>query len=376
MVTKEKIKLCFLSLKAYPLFNTGIKDLINKGVFGGAEIDMYNLAVWFSKQGDFEIKFWVADYGQEDEEIYDNILVKKLKYITPNTTDMGVTKKISRKVLLYKELFFCDSDIYITEAASKYVGLLAIIEKIIKRKKFIFRLASDVDANVEFYKDEKRTYYLYKFGIRNCSLVISQSENQKNLLINNLNLKSVVIKNGFFIDDNIPMDIKSFILWVSRGVPLKRPEVFLELAKKLPDKQFVIIMPGNHPIVSKIKEAASKLDNVAFIDYVPYFEIHRYYEGALLFVNTSEYEGFPNAFIQACLGKTPILSFRVDPDDFIKKNSLGYCCNDNMEAAADFIRNLDEKSMEFYGNNAFEYVKKNHNIEDIGRKIADAIGNL
>jgi glycosyltransferase involved in cell wall biosynthesis len=50
-------------------------------------------------------------------------------------------------------------------------------------------------------------------------------------------------------------------------------------------------------------------------------------------VNTSlpEAEGLPNAFIQAWLNHTPVLSLNHDPNGWIEKQDLGYCAHGNVE---------------------------------------------
>ena len=44
-----------------------------------------------------------------------------------------------------------------------------------------------------------------------------------------------------------------------------------------------------------------------------------------MFVNTSEYEGFANSFIQAGQGGAAILSFEVDSDGVLSRHGAGIC---------------------------------------------------
>lgn len=104
--------------------------------------------------------------------------------------------------------------------------------------------------------------------------------------------------------------------------------------------------------------------------------MQKYYDRAKLFVNTSEYEGFPNAFVQACLAKTPILSFNVNPDRFIDANGLGLFCEDSLESAVGFIREFDSDKLSRYGENAQNYVRKNHDISVIAKRYEDIFEGL
>jgi len=74
--TEKKIRVCFVSPKAYPLFNSDIES-----VFGGAEVDTYMIATELAKDDGFEVSFIVADYGQPQEEVRENVrLLKSLNF--------------------------------------------------------------------------------------------------------------------------------------------------------------------------------------------------------------------------------------------------------------------------------------------------------
>ena len=59
-VVNKPIRVCFVVLKAYPLFNPKVEK-----IFGGAEVDAYFLATELAKNRDFKVSLVVGEYGQE-----------------------------------------------------------------------------------------------------------------------------------------------------------------------------------------------------------------------------------------------------------------------------------------------------------------------
>jgi hypothetical protein len=70
--TDKKIRVCFISPKAYPIFNPEVKS-----VFGGAEVDTCMIATELAKDEAFVVSFIVADYGQPQEEVRENVRILK-----------------------------------------------------------------------------------------------------------------------------------------------------------------------------------------------------------------------------------------------------------------------------------------------------------
>lgn len=369
----KKIRICFALPGCYPLFKPEIQE-----TFGGSEVELYNMAVYFSSRQDFQVEFLVGDYGQNPLETYRNIGLHKLKYMRP-----GVTRNPLHKVLkilcLIKTLLFQQSDIYITKTAGEMLGWLVLVCKWLRGKKVVFRLGSDRDTELPYWKARSlRLYSLYRLGLLNCDLILCQSEFQQAQLYKSCRLIGKVIKNVFYLEPGYT-HVKDYVLWVSRCMALKRPLLFLELARRIPNEKFIMIMPVNREnkvysderitgLSRRIAEEAREIPNLTLIDFVPFEEIQSYYNHAKLFVNTSVFEGFPNSFIQACMGRTGILSLKVDPDGFISRNNLGLCCDDDFEAAVSFVQNLNAGMVYECGKNAFEYVSMNHDIQKIAPK--------
>ncbi|MBP7175217.1 MAG: glycosyltransferase family 4 protein [Thermoclostridium sp.] len=363
-----KISVCFISLLAYPLFNPNTTG----NVIGGAEINMVLLAKKMAEDQQYEVSFLVDDYHQQDIEYYHNIRV--IKYRGTGYHDHS---GLSRKLQLYSQLLALNADVYVYTTANSFLGKLVFMQKMLRHKKVIFRLSSDRNLDMQWYEKTygSRFARLYQYGLRNASHIVCQTEKQSDQLKNKFGWLGKVIPNGFPIRQNIDTSHKKYILWVSRCLPLKQPHLFLDLAQRLPGESFVMIMPQNESgnseidkqiqrLTQEVKERTAELSNVTLLDYVPYERIQDYFDKAKVFVCTSQLEGFPNTFIQACLGGTAILSFYIDPDGMLQRNKLGLLCGDDLEAAAGFIKQIDEEGLKAYRERTLKYVSTYHSIDN------------
>lgn len=374
-----KKRVCFISFLAYPLFNPNTAGR----VIGGAEINMVLLARSLASR--YEVSFLVDDYGQQDIEQYDGIQVIKFK---GGTDAISLPEKLIRAMKAFHQLFTMKADVFIYTTANSFLGKLVFIQKSLRRRKVIFRLSSDRNLDLDWYEKKYGAGFtrMYHYGLINASQIVCQTEKQYTLLRNRFGLNGKVIPNGFPVREEMDIVQKKNILWVSRCLPLKKPLQFLELARRLPDESFVMIMPQNQSgnreidqqirdLTQAVKEQAAQLNNVTLKDYVPYDQIQPYFDQARALVCTSEMEGFPNTFIQACLGGTAILSFHIDPDGMIEQNDLGVVCGDDFAAAESFIRRMNDDRLRYYRDRTLSYVKAHHSIDNSVQLYEELIAN-
>ena len=102
-VPDKSIRICFVSLKAYPLFNPSVET-----IFGGAEVDLYLLAAELAKDKNFEVSFVVGDYRQDPVEIRENVTLIKSVNVSKNLF-LGSPK-------IWSALKKANADIYMGEA--------------------------------------------------------------------------------------------------------------------------------------------------------------------------------------------------------------------------------------------------------------------
>lgn len=362
----QKLKICFFMPMAYAIFNESNLKM------GGAEINLYYIAKELAKNKNVQIDFLVGDYHQSDIEYFEGIRLIKLKYTNPEKNKTPFINKILKRFFFYSELLTNNSEIFLTSGADKLFVVYFFV-KILKKRKIILRISHDRFCNGDFVKKNGLLGKSYRFALHRIDKIITQNINQHDLLFNTENVKSSIIKNGFPIIRNNPSKLKSTILWVSRCLDWKRPLLFLELAKRLPNEKFIMIATQENKLKDVLIEEVKKITNLELIEYVNFSEIQNYFNNAKCFVNTSIYEGFPNTFIQSFQAGTPVLSYKVNPEEILNTYGIGLCCDDNIEDAINFIKKLNKNKLEKYNNNCKKYVIKNHNIKEKASQYTNII---
>jgi glycosyltransferase involved in cell wall biosynthesis len=115
----------------------------------------------------------------------------------------------------------------------------------------------------------------------------------------------------------------------------------VDLAQAMPAARFVMIAPPeDRALWESVRNRAARLSNVEIIERVPYHEVQGYFDRTEVFVNTSDFEGFPNSFIQMGQGGGTILSLSVDPDDLLTGYGAGRCAESDWETFLEDAREL------------------------------------
>ena len=114
-----------------------------------------------------------------------------------------------------------------------------------------------------------------------------------------------------------------------------------------------------------IKREASIVENLQFIPGVPFSEVEVYYRNAIVFINTSLSEGFPNSFNQSMNSSTPILSLNINPDNFIRKNQVGIYCNNDFNTLKGSLNRLlkNQELWDKFCENSYKFVNNEMNIK-------------
>jgi len=349
----QPIRICFVILNAYPLFNPEAE-----GVIGGAEVDSYYLASELAKDPNYHVSCIVGDYGQEPIEVRQQVtLIRSLDFSC---------KRVLATLRLWQALHRADAQIYVRKLCSAVTTEVALFCNRFGRR-FVYRTASSVECDGTYLREHFFRGKGFVWSLRHADAVIAQNQTDANNLFATADVPAQVIRNPYRLQ---PLDQKQrqTILWVGRSADVKRPELFLELTRKMHQQRFTMICQKaiDDKLYDNFVAKAKQIRNLEFIPRVPFHKTDEYFQRAKVFVNTSDYEGFPNTFIQACKCATPILSLNVNPDGFLDEYNCGISCDGDWGKFTDSLKLiLEEERYIELGKNARKYVEKNHDINKI-----------
>jgi glycosyltransferase involved in cell wall biosynthesis len=315
------MKFCFLSSYAHLAL-----DPAADRVSGGAELQVALLARELVRRG-HEAVIVGGDIGQEDGVDFDGVRTRNGgPFQTGGLADTMRSVPRIRRVL--------------HEERPDYVFILGwttwlyLVRYLRPRNCPVgFICGLDTEVNGEFRRENPIRGAVFEAGVREAELRFAMSDYQAAQFAR-LGLSCGMYRN-LILPRRSPRTAGKTLdfLWVARCQPIKRPQLFLDLAEQLPGSRSRMICPREDVgLWETVADRARALANVEFIERVPYREIQGHYDEAKVFVNTSSFEGWPNSFIQAGLGGAALLSLDVNPDGLFQRFTPGVFANGDFEA--------------------------------------------
>lgn len=324
--------ICLVAMNIYPVLvkSPGIEFA------GGAEVQQTIIANALCADG-YRVSVLTADHGQADLVDCAGIRIHKLpaagtrgikglRYLYPHMTD--VVAGLER----------IDPDIVYLRVAGFRAAAAAWYARR-HGKPFVYACAHDNELLPgAAWSPGLRDTLLFGVALRRADAVLLQNTRQQELLRQRGDTRGLVVPNCFMEPTARSGTFGGHVLWVGSIRPSKCPERFLDLARAMPDKRFVMVGGADKQSESglgyyqRIQEMAKGVPNLSFIGYVPFDEVGGHYDGASVFVSTSDMEGFPNTFLQAWIRGVPTVSF-VSPE--VMRGQTGtIVCSDNADMAA------------------------------------------
>lgn len=157
------------------------------------------------------------------------------------------------------------------------------------------------------------------------------------------------------------------VIWVNNMKRWKRPEIYIDLARHLPDYRFVMVgrLPSGRygkEIERMLAEATPNLD---YVGPKPIDEANELIRNSDLLLYTSmPVEGFANSFLQAWLREVPTISYTFDLDGIIEQENIGRCASD-FDELVDAVDELmrDDAGRQQMGKHAREYAVNQFSVD-------------
>lgn len=242
--------------------------------------------------------------------------------------------------------------------------------------------SNEYDSYINYYnKWEKKIQILLKKLIEEKRLVlISQGEflkeKAKELYKFSDDISIKYFPNPVEIKDNFNIkEKKNSILFLGRLTPVKRPWIYFELAKKLPQYTFYVCGQGEE--LKNIIKKYSKVKNLKFMGHVSGEKKDKILRESKILVNTSIHEAIPVSFLEAISYGLKIVSCQ-NPDNITEKNgySTGLVLGDGLDKIDIFKLGI-EKCLNEYNEEeikkSIKEVKENHNINKFIKNTRELI---
>ena len=226
-----------------------------------------------------------------------------------------------------------NADLYYCRVSKSY---LPIVVWGSRRQKAISVWACSHDREVERFSPRTKRFltkaieyfeqWIFSWGLHRVHHRFAQSKKQRRLLVENYSLQGIVLENSHPLPTFKYEARENNIVWIANFREFKRPELYIELAKRLSDKSYRFLMIGeifSIEIKNKFDQFSNEMKNFEYLGPISVKEVENLLWKCKLLVNTSTHEGFPNTFIQALMRGVPIISLNVNPDKIITDNSLG-----------------------------------------------------
>jgi glycosyltransferase involved in cell wall biosynthesis len=289
---------CFVAPHAWPVFSGDP----NIQVVGGAEVQQSMLARLFQRAG-YRVSMITLDFGQPERVELDGVTVHKT--YRPDAGIPVVRFLHPRLSSVWRALADVDADIYYHRSAGMLTGIIA---EYCRRhgKRSLYAGASDMDfvpgkEQIRLGRDR----WLYQHGLRTVDAIVAQNPKQVETCREHYGREAILIPSCYQLPRDARPGSGDTVLWCGTVHTYKRPELLLEIARRLPHRKFVMV--GGHgvdetlsvPYYKSVLGEARALGNVEATGFLPLAQVEPYFDRARVFLNTSDYEGMPNTFMQA-----------------------------------------------------------------------------
>jgi glycosyltransferase involved in cell wall biosynthesis len=346
---------------AWPVI-AGSRDI---PVVGGAEVQQGFIARALASRG-YRVSLISLDYGQEEPSEVDGIRMYKAH--RPDEGIPVVRFVHPRMTKMWRAMKRVNADIYYQRTSSVVTALLALFCRR-HGKRSIYAGASDMDfvpgqEEIALLRDK----LIFRFGLRRVDHVVVQHAGQQRTCRSNYGREATLIPSCYAPPASARADRQGHVLWVARMGKSKRPELAVEIARRLAGHRVVMVGGpeggrSGDAVYRAVREAASGVPNLRLAGFVPYAQVDRYFDGARVLLNTSKFEGFPNTFLQAWSRGIPTVSLldTQSIEDDVPVSALAQGAEDGAAAAARLMS--DDLAWHQASQRALRHFKRVHSVD-------------
>lgn len=186
-------------------------------------------------------------------------------------------------------------------------------------------------------------WFLYAWGLHRSDVIFVQHEGQRVQLPTRWQHRAYSLPGIVSVTESIVphSERNNAVVWVAVIRPAKRPDLLIEIARRLPMIRFIVCGSPSlgHWETRTIERIMTQLTSLPNVDYrghvAPTQSLKTIGEASLL-LSTSDGEGFPSVFLEAWAAGTPVVSVQIDPDQKIRKGDLGKV-TDTVDGAVEAI---------------------------------------
>lgn len=358
------MNICIVAHNAYGALTGG-----QQGHIGGVERQTLIMSRWLVEHGHKVTVITWDEGGAKQEQINAVNIVKICKH---NAGIPGLRFFTPRWRTLNSALSSVNAEIYYHNCFEQTTGQVSLwCQK--HHKAFIYTVANDTDCRIDdVSKHTMRERYLFRYGLRHANLIITQTEKQSALLLDNFSLVSTVIPMPAIAPQDYSAQqaeretfTQTQIIWVGRICKVKRLQWLIDAAAQLTEFEFVVVGAARKHD-KEANQLIAQMNSAHNIDYrgpLKRTEMGALYKNAAVLCCTSLVEGFPNTFLEAWSYQTPLIT-TFDPDNIVEKNQLGISAT-NLTSLVDALKKIMTQPAlkEKCARNALAYFKQYHALD-------------
>ena len=368
---REKPHLCFVAPYCWPVLSQDP----NLKMVGGAEVQQCVLARLLVRAG-YRVSMICCDYGQPDRAEVDGITVHKV--FAPEAGLPVLRFLHPRLTLMWRALREVDADVYYQRSSAMWTGVVAAFCRLHGRGS-IYAGASDRDfvrgaEQIRYARDR----WIYRRGLATVDAIVAQNKAQAESCRRHYGREAVLIQSCYELPGNSSSGKRDLVLWVGTIHDQKRPELLLEMARRMPQRKFVMV-GGPSPkgerfqagYYESIRDQAAALPNVEFTGFLPLAQVEPWFDRARVLVCTSVYEGMPNVFLQAWARGVPVVA---TVDVGVPMNRVFSEIGEGVKQVEALLQ--DEAQWADASSRAREYFRATHAPEQVLRQYAQLIDKV